>query len=275
MQAPQAPRRIAVAGATGKVGRHVVDVLNERGHDVVAMARASGVDVATGKGLAEALRGVEGVIDVASGPTDQQGATEFFTAASRNLHRAGEQAGVQRMVVVSTIGCDRFTAGYMAAKHAHEQAMLAGPIPVWVLRAEIFHEMVAQFVEWGRQGDVSYVMQGRTRLVAARTVAEALADVALDPSWAAAPASTGPRSSEIVGPREEDLVEIARLLAARRGDPVRIEGVTDPSDPDRDLLESGALLHSPDATVAGPTFQEWLATAPPEVPRRPTAAGGE
>ncbi|MGH9135798.1 MAG: NmrA family NAD(P)-binding protein, partial [Acidimicrobiales bacterium] len=40
----QAPRRIAVAGATGRVGRHVVDVLTERGHDVVPLARGLGVD---------------------------------------------------------------------------------------------------------------------------------------------------------------------------------------------------------------------------------------
>jgi hypothetical protein len=242
VQAPQAPRKIAVAGATGKVGRHVVDVLTERGCDVVAMSRTTGVDVATGDGLAGALGGVECVIDAASGPTDQQGATGFFTAAARNLHTAGRRAGVRRMVVISTIGCDRFTAGYMAARFAHEQAMLAGPIPVRVLRAEIFHEMVAQFIEWGRQGEVSRVMKGRARLVAARTVAETLADLALAPDRAA-PGSAEP-------------------LAAQRGDPVRIEGVTDPSDPDSDLVESGALLHGPDAVIAGPSFQQWLATAP-------------
>jgi hypothetical protein len=51
---------------------------------------------------------------------------------------------------------------------------------------------------------------------------------------------------------------MARLFAARRGDPVRIEGVSDPADPDRDLYETGALLPGPDATLAGPTFEEWL-----------------
>jgi NAD dependent epimerase/dehydratase family len=35
--------KIAVAGATGRVGRHVVDVLKAGGHDVVAMSRYSGV----------------------------------------------------------------------------------------------------------------------------------------------------------------------------------------------------------------------------------------
>ena len=44
--------RIAVAGATGRVGRHVVDVLRGGGHDVVPISRSNGVDVITGDGLA-------------------------------------------------------------------------------------------------------------------------------------------------------------------------------------------------------------------------------
>src|SRR5919108_225738 len=123
----QVRRKIAVAGATGRVGRHVVDVLKAGGHDVVAMSRSGGVDVVTGDGLAKALEGVECVIDAASGPSpDQKAATDFFTAAARNLQQAGERAGVRRIVVVSIIGTDRFTAGYGAAKMAHERATLEG-----------------------------------------------------------------------------------------------------------------------------------------------------
>jgi uncharacterized protein YbjT (DUF2867 family) len=131
-------KKLAVAGATGRVGRHVVDVLEAEGHDVVGMSRSLGVDVVIGDGLAEALAGVECIIDVATQPSpDQQAATEFFTAAARNLQEAGERAGVQRMVVVSIIGCDRFTAGYYAAKVAHERAHLSGPIPVRILRGAV------------------------------------------------------------------------------------------------------------------------------------------
>src|SRR5881397_1416281 len=127
--------KVAVAGATGRVGQHVVDVLNAQGHQVVPISRSLGVDVITRKGLVKALAGVECVIDVASGPSpEQKPATEFFNTATRNLEEAGKQAGVQRMVVVSIIGVDRFTAGYMAAKMAHEKAMLSGPIPVRILR---------------------------------------------------------------------------------------------------------------------------------------------
>lgn len=251
----QTQRQIAVAGATGRVGRHVVDVLAERGYDVVPMSRSSGVDVVTGAGLAEALKRTDAVIDVATSP-DQEGATEFFTASARNLQEVGMQAGVRRIVVVSIIGTDRFTAGYGAAKVVHERATLSGPIPARILRAAQFHEFVPELIEWGRKGDVSYLPKMRTQVVAARTVAEALVDMATDSEWNA----TGP-IPEIAGPREENLVEIARLFVTRRGDPVRIEEVSDPSYPDSHLNESGGLLPGPHATLAGPTFEEWLDSA--------------
>jgi len=250
----QERRKIAVAGATGRVGRHVVDVLEEAGHDVVPMSRSTGVDVVTAENLSEALAGVDCIVDAASWPSnEQEPATEFFLAASRNLQEEGERAGVQRIVVVSIIGADRFTKGYIASKVPHEQAMQSGPIPVSILRAAQFHEFVPLFLEWGRQGDVIYVPQMRTQLVAARTVAEALAD--LVDGAASAPDASIP---EIAGPREESLVDVAKLVAARRGDSVRIEAVSNPDDPEQALYASGALLPGPGAVLAGPTFEQWL-----------------
>jgi uncharacterized protein YbjT (DUF2867 family) len=254
----QARKKIAVAGATGRVGRHVVEVLEAQGHDVVAMSRSKGVDVISGEGLAEALEGAEVIIDTATGPSpEEHAATEFFTTAARNLQEAGQKAGVQRIVVVSIIGADRFTAGYGAAKVAHERTYLVGPIPVRILRAAQFHEFVPQLLEWGRQGDVAYLPEMRTQLVAARSVAEALADLATQPGTPAAAGSAAP-ILEIAGPREESLVDMATLFVARRGDQVQVEGVNDASDPDRDVYVSGALLPGPDAILAGPTFEEWL-----------------
>ena len=254
--------RIAVAGATGRAGRHVADILEGRGHDVVRIARSAGVDVITAEGLAEALAGTECIVDLTTGPSpDEESATAFFTTATRNLQEHGHAAGVERMVVVSIVGIDRFHSGYNAAKLAQEEAVAAGPIPARILRATQFHEFVEQLVDWGRRGEVAYVPKMRTQLVAARTVAEALADLATAPE-SAAPASNGTPIPEIAGPREERLVEMATLLAARRGDPVRIEGVTNPADADRDLSEQGALLPGPHATLAGPTFEEWLEREP-------------
>lgn len=250
-------RKIAVAGATGRLGRHIVDALEAQGHDVVSISRSTGVDVITGEGLAEALSGVESVIDSATQPTpDQDAATEFFTTAARNIQEAGERAGVQRVVVVSIVGTDRFSGGFLAAKFAHEQAMQAGPIPVQILRATQFHEFVQQMVEWGTQGDVVYVPKTRTQLVAAKSVAEALADMVngSEHAWR----SNGSAVPEIGGPRVETLTEMAKLLVARRGEPMRVEEVANAADPDHELLENGGLLPGPGATLAGPTFDEWL-----------------
>src|ERR687895_146208 len=246
-------KKIAVAGATGGGGRHTVDVLEAAGHEVVPMSRSTGVDVVTGEGLSEALAGVDSIVDAASWPLpEQEPATEFFIAAARNLQEVGEQAGVQRIVVVSIIGADRFTTGYIASKVPHERAIQSGPIPVRILRAAQFHEFVPLFLEWGRQGDVIYVPEMRTQLVAARTVAEALADRVNGSETSAA------AISEIAGPREESLVDVAKLLAARRDDSVRIEAVSDPDDQEQALYASGALLPGPDAVLAGPTFEQWL-----------------
>ena len=49
--------RIAVAGGTGVVGRHVVAAAAAAGHEPVVLSRSAGVDVATGQGLDRALSG--------------------------------------------------------------------------------------------------------------------------------------------------------------------------------------------------------------------------
>jgi uncharacterized protein YbjT (DUF2867 family) len=245
-------KRIAVVGATGRVGRHVVDVLTERGHDVVPMSRAYGVDVITGEGLGAALTDVECIIDAATGPSpEQEAATAFFTTAARNLHDAGSQAGVTSLIVVSIIGTDRLTAGYGAAKIAHEHAALSGPIPAHVLRAAQFHEFVAQLVQWGTQGEVAYVPKMRTQLVAARSVAEVLADMATAGSVVAS-------FTEVAGPKEERLAAMATLYASRLDHPLKIEEVSDATNPDQALNESGALLPGPGAILAGPSYEDWL-----------------
>ena len=220
-------KKIAVAGATGRLGRHAVEVLRERGHEVVPISREVGVDVISGEGLAAALEGVDLIIDAATGPTPE-GATEFFTTSARNLQQAGAERGVEGILVVSIIGTDHFDTGYNAAKVIQERAHLEGPVPARILRAAQFHEFVAQLVEWSRQGDVSYVPQMRTQLVAARSVSEALADL-VD---GADSAPVGNPIAEVAGPREERLVEAASLFAAQNGNGLRIEAGEWPEDPE-------------------------------------------
>jgi uncharacterized protein YbjT (DUF2867 family) len=238
-------QKIAVVGATGRAGRHVVEALEAGGHDAVRISRADGVDVITGKGLADALQGVDVIVDVATGPSpEEQAATEFFTTAAANLQREGAKAGVKRIVVASIVGVDHFSGGYGAAKLAHERASLAGPVPASIVRITQFHELVEQMMEWGRRdGDVIQIPRMRTQPVAAKAVGDVLAAVA-----------TGEREVlELGGPREESMVALAELVADKRGNGLRIEAVDD-----EQAYEDGGMLPGEGAVLAGPTFEEWL-----------------
>ena len=101
---------------------------------------------------------------------------------------------------------------------------------------------------------MAFVPVMRTQLVAARTVAETLVELALAPTSG----SAGTPIPEVAGPREERLADAARLLVARRGRPIRVQEVSDPANPDRDLFENGGLLPSPHARLAGPSYADWL-----------------
>jgi uncharacterized protein YbjT (DUF2867 family) len=256
MQTEKRSQRVAVTGATGRVGLPLVEILEQRGHDVVPIARSKGVDVVSGEGLDEALAGVETIIDTATQPSPDQGAaTDFFTASAMNLQRAGAAAGAKRIVVVSIIGIDKFQGGFNAAKAAQEQTLLEGPLPVRIVRAAQFHEFVDELVGWMIQDGVAYLPEFRTQLVAARAVAEALADAAEEPEI------ENGRITEIAGPREERLADVAAVLFASRGDSFEIREGRQPGDPDATAYAEGAALPNPGAKLAGPSFEEWLAAA--------------
>jgi uncharacterized protein YbjT (DUF2867 family) len=238
---------IAVAGATGRLGRHLVELLGAQGHEVVRVSRADGVDLVTGDGLAEALRGVECVVDAANAPSSEEdAATRFFTTVARKLQYDGARAGVDRIVVVSIIGCDRFSAGYYAAKHAHELAALTGPVPAQVIRIAQFHELVESLLDSDRSVGTARVRRLRTQPVAARAAAEALLELV----------AVGGEPAEIAGPRPEWLPDLARLVAERRDD-AELE-IEEWSGAERELYEGGALLPGGDARLVGPTFADWL-----------------
>jgi uncharacterized protein YbjT (DUF2867 family) len=252
-------QKIAVTGATGRAGSHLVEILEQRGHHVAPLSRSNGVDVISGEGLEEALAGVEIIVDTTTGPTpDEEEATAFFTASARNLQRAGSAAGATRIVVPSIIGIEKFQGGYNAAKLAQERALIEGPLPVRIVRAAQFHEFIDQVVGWTIQDGVAHVPEMQTQPVAARVVAEALADAAEEPEI------ENGRITEVAGPRAERLADLAAALFASRGQSIEIREergsilVPSADDPDAAAYAEGAALPNPGAKLAGPSFEEWL-----------------
>jgi hypothetical protein len=187
--------RVAVAGGTGLVGRHIVGELRAAGHEPVVLARSTGVDVTTGQGLADALAGVGAVIDVTNTQTlSRRKAVAFFEAASRRLLAAEERAGVRHHVVLSIVGIER--AGHPVTattrgKIRQEQVVAAGPVPWTVLRATQFHEFADQLLD-GMPGPPAVIPRMRVQPVAVREAARALAELAEGPAQGMAPELAGP-----------------------------------------------------------------------------------
>src|SRR4026207_20778 len=102
--------KIVVIGGTGLIGSKAVDILRQRGHEVVAASPSSGVNTLTGEGLAEALKGAQVVIDLANSPSfEDKPALDFFETSGRNLLSAEKSAGVKHHVALSVVGTDRLT----------------------------------------------------------------------------------------------------------------------------------------------------------------------
>lgn len=243
--------RIAVAGGTGAVGRHVVEAVRAAGREPVVLARSTGIDLVTGAGLDDALSGVDAVVDVSNAVTQRRRvAVEFFTTATSHLLVAASRAGVRHHVVLSIVGVDRVDTGYYAGKLAQERLALAGTVPVSVLRSTQFHEFVPQVLA-AVPGPVAVVPSMRTQPVAAREVAAALVELARGPALGRAP--------DIAGPEEHSLPDLARRFLRARGQRRLVVPLRGPVAASR-AAAGGALLPTGPGPRGRQTFDEWLAS---------------
>jgi uncharacterized protein YbjT (DUF2867 family) len=248
--------RVAVAGGSGLVGRHVVEALQRGGHEAVVLARGQGVNLETGDGLADSLRGVAAVVDVTNTPaTGPEEARAFFGAVTGNLLAAEQEAGVRHHVVLSIVGVDRVQGnGHYAGKRRQEELAIAGPVAATVVRATQFHEFAAMVMSWTRRGDVATVPPLLVQPVAAADVGDALARAALgDPAG----------MTEVAGPEPQDLVDMARRTLAAHGERLRL--VPAWRGPFGVEMAGEVLLPGPAAVVAPTTFEQWLGAQQPTV----------
>ncbi len=253
--------RTLVVGGTGTVGRPLTAELVRRGHEVRVLSRSGGTagatgavgyrgDVAAGTGVDEAVACVDAVVDCLNVETVRRGRAEaVLVRGTRRLLDAGAGAGVHHHVLLSIVGIDRIPYPYYAAKLRQEEAVTAGPVPSTVLRATPFHEFVATVARRGRVGPFVLVPRLRTAPVAAVEVARALADAV----------EGGPcgRAPDIWGPREEEFVDLVRVLLRARGDRGVVVPVVWPGRAGR-AMRDGAQL--PTGGRRGhQSFDEWLA----------------
>ena len=212
--------KIVVIGGTGLIGSKTSAILRQRGHDVVAASRKSGIDAVTGQGLGEAMAGATVVVDLANSPSfEDKAVMTFFETSGRNLLAAEDAAGVRHHVALSIVGTDRTpNNGYFRAKVAQEKLIEASGIAYTIVRATQFMEFLGAIAAASADGNVVKLSPGLFQPIASDDVAAFVAEVAVAP----------PRNGiiEIAGPERAPFNEIIARYLKAVGDPREV--VRDP-----------------------------------------------
>lgn len=125
--------KILVIGGSGLIGSQVVANLTELGHEAVPASPSSGVNAVTGEGVADAVAGVDVVVDVANSPSwADDDVMNFFTTSTRNLLEAARAAIGQPLNGITNIaGPDKFGMDDLArialAAHGDPREVVTDP----------------------------------------------------------------------------------------------------------------------------------------------------
>ena len=245
--------RVVVTGGAGRLGREVVAQLAGRGVSAVSASRRTGVDLATGEGLAAVLAGADAVVHCASSPlrarrVDLEGTRRLLGAATPGTH----------VVYISIVGCDANPYSYYRTKAACEDVLAASGTPVTVVRATQFHTLVAAIARAARPLGRGISVRGVAVQPCDLTwVAAVLAEVATGP----APGGFT-RAADLAGPERLTLAEAVRAAAAHAGYPRTRVLTLPPVGSVARAFAAGSNLPGPDVRLGGSSFRRWLAGQP-------------
>lgn len=157
-------RTVAVTGATGFVGRHIVAELTRRGHAVRALVHntpkadslpISGVTIVEGSvfdraAMTRLAQGADALIHLI-GIRREQGAQTFermHVDATRRALDAAREAGVRRFIQMSALGANPDgKSPYQRTKFGGEQAVRASALDWTIFRPSIIHGPDGEFVQ--------------------------------------------------------------------------------------------------------------------------------
>lgn len=220
------PRVIAVTGATGALGRRVVDRLAGREgvrlrlvvRDATRAPQVPGAEVAAvpggyadGPGLTAALTGVHTLYLVSAAEVENR-LQQHLTAVA-----AAAEAGVRRVVYTSFLGAAPDAVFTLARTHAAtEEALAATGLRTTVLRHSMYADFVPFFAapEDGAAVIAAPADDGRASFVSRDDLADVAAAVLLDDS----PALDG-AVLDVTGPEALSLDDAAAVLTEVTGRP--------------------------------------------------------
>lgn len=245
-----------VTGGSGTLGQHIVRRLAKTDEETRVLSRRSAPvgpdgaawftgDLTSGHGIGQALDGCSTVIHSA---TDPWGRTRDVTQAG-NLLSEATRAGVEHVIFVSIVGCDRFPYTYHQTKAAVEGLVEESGLGYTILRATQFHELLDSLLaRLSRSPMVPVPAKTYIQPVAAADVAERLTEFVKGSPQGRAPDMGGPKIRTA-----RDLAN--RYLAAHH---VRARATSLPLPGALgSALRSGMLL-APDTTRGNQTWEEYL-----------------
>ena len=178
---------VAVVGATGFIGRHLVAHLLDAGHTVRALSRdgrrlpgwpdgpvrTAEVDVESGTGLEPALTGADALVHLVAIPREQ-GGRRFADTNVRGVQRvvdAARTAKVRRFVHLSVLGAvDDPSLAYLRSKWLGEQIVRSSGLEWVILRPSLifgegdgFFALIRTTLTWWSPGVVAIPGDGTAR----------------------------------------------------------------------------------------------------------------
>ena len=222
--------RIAVTGASGRIGGQVVQlVAAEQQHQVVALSRrgllpgrwppsvsARTADYADPQALGAALSDVDTLVFVSS-----DGPVAEVMIHHQNVIRAADASGVIHIVALSGLDADLSSPFCYAVSYGYTERLLAeSGCAVSIARASIYSEFFLEFLARARaSGQLRLpAADGRISLVSRSDVARCLAALALAPA-------TG-RHHDITGSQSLGLDAIAAAGTHEWGTPLTYVNIT-------------------------------------------------
>ena len=188
--------RVAVAGATGTIGRATVAALLRQGHEPVCLVRAGSggcaspgvtvrvVDVTDPQSLASDGFAGERFDAVISCLASRTGAPRDAWAidhrAQMNLLDAAQRAGVAHFILLSAICVQRPLLAFQQAKLAFEAELVASGVRYSIVRPTAFFKSLSGQIERVRRGR-AFLLFGDGRMTACKPISDGdLADYIVD-----------------------------------------------------------------------------------------------
>ena len=226
--------KIAVVGATGFVGSHLVPHLVEAGHEVIAISRDGrrlagwGAEVTARPAeighadLDAALAGAEAAVHLAAIPRESRGRTfdDVNVRGTQRVVEAAERAGVKRLVHLSVLGvAEDPRLRYLHSKWRAEEAVRSSGLDWVVLRPSLmfgtgdgFFRLVRTTLRWWSPGIVVIPGAGDARFQPL-----SVDDLAIAVEKSLADAGRGRSIYEIGGPAWLSYREIVDAVMAATG----------------------------------------------------------